>query len=877
MRLPVYQITSLLGRGGMGAVYKGCQINLDRPVAIKILPSFMDDDETGGNFSARFKNEARAMARLSHAGIVKAFDFGETADGLLYIVMEFIEGTDVAQMLHEQGRLPPVHALAITAHVCDALTYAHSRGIYHRDIKPANIMVGYDGVVKVADFGLAKMSHDGKAGLTQSGLALGTLHYMAPEALVLGAGVDHRADLYSLGVMLYQMLTGSLPQGIFKMPSQLVPGLDPRYDAIISKALREDRDIRHQSAAEFRAELDALLTQPVVKVQAGAAKAEPALPTTARPRRPAEPGFRPPPSKVEVRVKKSGSPLLWAAVIAMGGLITWLSWNKPLPANDTRQTESAVVENTASTTLAPKPAPTSPPSAAPVKPTAPAAPAPPTPVITSTAPAPSNPSESWTDQTGRQMTAKFVRLKPDRVTLSIQGQEMDFLLSRLSAESQKQAQALAQAAGRAVPASPVASTLLSSPTPSTAPRTGIMPAAGASLPTSATAPQTWTDTKGRKITASLVRLQGGQITLKVQGRDVTFAVASLSADSQKLAESLSRAASMPGSAAPGSMNAATLSEQNVIARFTFDGTTPEPGAQIKNAEQKDGVLELSGDYENRNPPGYRAVFSTPDLNYNHFTAAIRLRPERVNDVLLVGGTSYRWLSVRWTSTSNLTFHLNNQRFSEVIRGVRVLENKWLTLAVSCDLDARQAVVYLDGKKEATIQLPDDLKLDVVGTNSEQSDKVWAVTNYSNGNAFKGQVDELVIFGRVLSDAEIKALRLGQPAPATTPASDEALVIESVTPVSPARLKPGERLTVKVRYTNTESDSVQIWARPYTKGVKSPGYGAHGSSIYPKGKGQIEGWFTFQKSTEVDEVRVQMVDQQTGRVLSEAKLPVQASW
>jgi len=291
-----------------------------------------------------------------------------------------------------------------------------------------------------------------------------------------------------------------------------------------------------------------------------------------------------------------------------------------------------------------------------------------------------------------------------------------------------------------------------------------MPAAVATLPASATAPQTWTDSKGRKITASFVRVQGGQITLKVQGRDVTFAVANLSADSQKLAESLSRAAGVPGSAASGSMNAATLSDQNAIARFTFDGTTPEPGAQIKNAEQKDGVLVLSGDYENRSPPGYRAVFSTPDLNYNHFTAAIRLRPERLNDVLLVGGTSYRWLSVRWTSTSSLTFHLNNQRFSEVIRGVRVLENQWVTLAVSCDLDARQAVVYLDGKKEATIQLPDDLKLDVIGSRSEQSDKVWAVTNYSNGNAFKGQVDELVIYGRVLSDAEIKALRLGGQAP-----------------------------------------------------------------------------------------------------------------
>jgi serine/threonine protein kinase len=165
------------------------------------------------------------------------YDFGETATGLLYIVMEFVDGTDVAKMIAQQKRLHTEHAMAITAHVCDALAYAHERGIIHRDIKPANIMVGYDGVVKVADFGLAKISTTAgqTRGLTQSGMAMGTLHFMAPEALMLGSAVDHRADIYAVGVMLYQMLTGKLPQGMFELPSMQVQGLDPRYDGIIAK------------------------------------------------------------------------------------------------------------------------------------------------------------------------------------------------------------------------------------------------------------------------------------------------------------------------------------------------------------------------------------------------------------------------------------------------------------------------------------------------------------------------------------------------------------------------------------------------------------------------------------------------------------------
>jgi serine/threonine protein kinase len=315
--LPQYEITCMLGRGGMGAVYQGVQTSLDRQVAVKILPLDLGEGDTG--FAERFKNEAKAMARLNHPGIVEVYNCGETADGMLYFVMEFVAGTDVQRMLEKQGRLPPEHALAITAHTCDALAYAHERGIVHRDIKPANIMVGYDGVVKVADFGLAKMSHAADSGLTQSGVAMGTLHYMAPEALMLGIAVDHRADLYAVGVMLYQMLTGKLPKGLFEMPSKLVAGLDPRFDDILNKALREDREIRHQSAMEFRAELDRILTQPVPKVEAGAEAAPAALPTQARPRKAPEPARRQAPPR------RKTSSVTWAGLLAIAGLALWLA------------------------------------------------------------------------------------------------------------------------------------------------------------------------------------------------------------------------------------------------------------------------------------------------------------------------------------------------------------------------------------------------------------------------------------------------------------------------------------------------------------------------------------------------------------------------
>ena len=274
--LPQYEIISMLGHGGMGAVYKGKQKSLDRLVAIKILPPGLDDDEV--KFSERFKNEARTMAKLMHPGIVAVFDFGETAEGQLYFVMEYVDGTDVAKMIASQTRLPPEHALAVTAHVCDALAYAHANGVIHRDIKPANILINIQGQVKVADFGLAKVDDPTPGrGLTMTGMAMGTPDFVAPEALISGMNVDGRADLYAIGVMLYQMLTGEIPRGLFQMPSVLTQGVvDPRFDGIITKAMQTDRNARYQAATDIRRDLDAIISTP--RIQQDASQAVAAVP-----------------------------------------------------------------------------------------------------------------------------------------------------------------------------------------------------------------------------------------------------------------------------------------------------------------------------------------------------------------------------------------------------------------------------------------------------------------------------------------------------------------------------------------------------------------------------------------------------------------------
>ncbi len=251
--LPAYEILEMIGRGGMGAVFKARQPTLDRIVAIKILPVLRD--EMGVGFVDRFKNEARLMARMNHPGIVHVYDFGELAGGLCFFVMEFVEGTDVAQMVKSSGRLPADLAASITADVCAALHYAHEAGVVHRDIKPANILVSQEGNVKVADFGLAKSCDPDALGVTGSGLTLGTPDFAAPESLVSGMLVDHRADLYAVGVMLYNMLTGEIPRGVFRPVSRQVQAR-ASFDEIIRKAMSADREHRYQTAAALKKDVE---------------------------------------------------------------------------------------------------------------------------------------------------------------------------------------------------------------------------------------------------------------------------------------------------------------------------------------------------------------------------------------------------------------------------------------------------------------------------------------------------------------------------------------------------------------------------------------------------------------------------------------------
>jgi hypothetical protein len=259
---PDYEVQALLGRGAMGAVYRAVQRKLERPVAIKLLPPEIAAREGA---AARFEREARAMARLQHPNIVALHDYGRTAEGHLFIVMEYVDGADLSRLIHaESGGLSVPHALEIVGQVCDALQYAHSRGFVHRDIKPGNVLVDTDGRVKIADFGLAKLLHTPRdTAATMTGQALGTPDYSAPEQLK-GAPVDHRADIYSLGVMLYEMLTGDLPRGAWTPPSQRTTA-PARLDEVVTRAMQTEPDKRYQQASEVKAAVTAREPAPAAR------------------------------------------------------------------------------------------------------------------------------------------------------------------------------------------------------------------------------------------------------------------------------------------------------------------------------------------------------------------------------------------------------------------------------------------------------------------------------------------------------------------------------------------------------------------------------------------------------------------------------------
>lgn len=255
-----YRITQVLGAGGMGMVYKALDQALGEPVAVKTLrPDFLHTDPTAVD---RFKSEIRLARKISHRNVVRTHDLGE-AEGMLFITMELVEGRTLKDLIHSRGRLPAQAVLPIAKQLCRALEVAHEAGVIHRDIKPQNLVVEPDGVLKVMDFGIARLT-SGSSGMTQAGMVVGTPEYMAPEQL-LGDDVDPRVDIYAAGAVFYECLTGRVPfpaesaitliakvlEEVPPSPAELVPGVPPALAALVLRCLAKSRDDRPRSATEL--------------------------------------------------------------------------------------------------------------------------------------------------------------------------------------------------------------------------------------------------------------------------------------------------------------------------------------------------------------------------------------------------------------------------------------------------------------------------------------------------------------------------------------------------------------------------------------------------------------------------------------------------
>ena len=264
-----YRILDELGRGAMGIVYKAEDPILDRPLAIKTI--FIPvDEEDRKEYEARFNQEARAAGRLAHPGIVTIYDVGREGE-MVYMAMEMLEGIDLSTRA-QQHRFSVAETLGIAAQVADALAFAHDRGVVHRDIKPPNIMIIDKDRVKLMDFGIARVRQSDLK--TQTGVMLGTPRYMSPEQ-VSGRPTDHRSDIFSLGTVLYEMLTGSklyaggdpseVMYNVVNLqpvpPSYINRQVPPMLDLVVAKALQKDADARYQDAHQFADDLRACMTE----------------------------------------------------------------------------------------------------------------------------------------------------------------------------------------------------------------------------------------------------------------------------------------------------------------------------------------------------------------------------------------------------------------------------------------------------------------------------------------------------------------------------------------------------------------------------------------------------------------------------------------
>ena len=285
-----YELGGLLGRGGMADVRVARDLRLGRTVAIKQLRADLSSDDT---FQARFRREAQSAAALNHPAIVAVYDTGESTDKhgnhIPYIVMEYVEGQTLREIMRDDRKILPERALSITADVLSALDYSHRSGIIHRDIKPANVMLTPSGQVKVMDFGIARAIADSSSAMTQTAAVIGTAQYLSPEQ-ARGETVDARSDIYSTGCLLYELLTGRPPfvgdspvsvayqhvREEARPPSQLNPDVSQPVDHIVAKALAKRTDDRYQSAADMRKDLERAIAGQHVDAPTQATSAIPA-------------------------------------------------------------------------------------------------------------------------------------------------------------------------------------------------------------------------------------------------------------------------------------------------------------------------------------------------------------------------------------------------------------------------------------------------------------------------------------------------------------------------------------------------------------------------------------------------------------------------
>jgi eukaryotic-like serine/threonine-protein kinase len=343
-----YRIEGELGRGGMARVFKATDTVLGRPVAVKVLaPQYAED----ANFVTRFRREAQAAARLNHRNLVGVYDTGSD-DGTHFIVMEFVDARTLADFLAGGSRIMPDRAIELAEAVCDALAVAHAQGVIHRDIKPANIMVTRSGEVKVTDFGIARVTSNET--VAQTAAVLGTASYLSPEQ-AQGQPVDQRSDIYSLGCVLYEMVTGRPPFSADSAvavaskhvletptpPSRLNADVSPELEAVILRALSKNPDNRYQSAEEMKADLERVRTgRPVMAtpVMPGAAETQTIHRAEPQPTAVFPPGYEQPAAQPGRRTPGWLIAVIVLLVLGVLGILLWLFAQEILGGNEQQET-----------------------------------------------------------------------------------------------------------------------------------------------------------------------------------------------------------------------------------------------------------------------------------------------------------------------------------------------------------------------------------------------------------------------------------------------------------------------------------------------------------------------------------------------------------